>query len=152
MSLISAQTIVQNGFRTPKNSYLLARLLTIKRYDKPLVVYRKDSKARRDDGTYHRLAILADITSNIVFAVVSYTAHESQRLFTNPQLQVGELCRVTDGVFLGHHLGDDNVNPIFEVRKSITPTQVDFSTLPAVSIKLIPESTSIFYFCFQGRL
>ncbi len=154
VSLIEATE--DNFLFRAKDTFLLCRLLGIKRYDqKPLVKYIPHDrlKLRGTESTnYDRLAFFGQLNSSSVFAVIANKTCESAKLFGHPALSIGSVCKVIEPIFNGVYLGNDRGTPILEVRRQIEPQSVYVSDLEDVPIDENPESAALFHFQISGKI
>ena len=154
VSLIEATD--DNFFTKAKNSFLLCRLLGIKKYDqKPLIKFISNYRLRlrgAETTNYDRLAFFGQINSPSVFTVITQKTCESAKVFGHPALSIGDVCKVVEPIFNGVYLGNDRGNPIMEVRRQIEPQTIDVGELVDIPIEENPRSSALFHFQIKGMI
>ena len=149
----TSQVTAPNFLRRSENTFVRGIVPVIKKYDKPLQLFRPQNiKNKRGalDNSYDRLVILGEINSKECFAVIAESAQKSYFLFGDTLLTVGSIVDVQEPVFSNFCLGNDRSNPIFHV---FLPLEVVVNNIPLlpIPIDLHPSTTAMFHFCLPNR-
>ena len=148
-----AEVTAPNFLRRSQNTYIRGIVLVIKKYDRPLQLYRpQNAKSKRpaSDSHYDRLVIMGDVNNKECFAIISESAQKSARLFQDRSLTVGSIVDVFEPVYNNACIGNDRNNPILESATSLNVVENNADLLP-IPINLNPNSMAMFHFCLPNR-
>ena len=147
--------VMQPSFiRQSENTYLSGMVLIIKKYDRPLQIFRPpNQKGKRSapDSSYDRMVVIGENGGKDCFVLVSENAQWSSKMLRDETLTIGSYVRVMEPAFSGSCLGNDRSNPIITTVKPIQVFEDDFVNRDNLAIVSNPDSTAIIHFSLDKR-
>ena len=154
MNQVTMKHVVAPDFiRNSEDTFIKGIVLIIKKYDKPLQLFRQSNNKTKKfstEGQYDRMIVVGELDSKDCFVVVCDTAQVSSQLMSDKSLTVGSAVAVLEPVFWGTCLGNDLHNPVFEVTRPfvvINDSAVISRQIPLV----LNNTTALQHFCYINR-